>query len=92
MLPLIITAAGPVLLLLLIAIKRHHDLANLAAALVLVLAFVSLFFIQDLVPNSIGQLLIIDNYSSFYLGVIFLAGIVIILLSMGLSGKNGGGH
>ncbi len=78
---MIITAAGPILLLILIAIKRNHTTANLTAAFTLTAAFIAIFFVKEKSPYHIGELLIIDDYALFFLGVIFVAGIVIILLS-----------
>ncbi len=81
LLPMMISAAGVIILLILIAIKRNHMLANLTAIITLVAAFISLFPISGLTTGKIGQLVIIDDYALFYMGLIFLASFVISLLS-----------
>jgi len=81
LLPLLLTAATPVLIMLLIAFKRHHGLSVALSLTGLFLALISLCWVADQTPRSITSLLIVDNLSWFYSGLILLCA----LTSVGLT-------
>jgi len=88
--PFITIAAAPIVIMLVISIYRNH---LVTAILTMVSFIVASFFAYDvsaIVPWTIGDLLIIDQYALFYLGLIFSASFVITLLSYGyLKGREG---
>ncbi len=81
LLPFIITAAGVIVLLLTIAVKRNHSLTHVIAYTTLIAAFASLFYVAGLTPHVVGKLYIIDDYALLYMGLIFLASWIVILFS-----------
>jgi NADH-quinone oxidoreductase subunit N len=64
-----------------IAMKRYHAVVNAFSLLALTAAFISLFNITPYLPRQVTPLLIIDNYTLFYWGLIFAAAFFVILLS-----------
>lgn len=81
LLPFIITASGVIVLLLAIAVKRNHSLTQVIAYTTLTAAFASLFWVVGITPHTVGDLYIFDDYSLFYMGIIFLASWIVILFS-----------
>jgi NADH-quinone oxidoreductase subunit N len=79
--PIIVGAIAPVLVLLVIAFYRDHRLTLVLTLLSLVLALGAVFSVASAVPRNITQLLIIDGYALFFMGVIFAATIAVALLS-----------
>ena len=73
-LPLIITAATSIAVMLVIAFYRSHKLTTVLTLTGLALAAASLPAIAAMTPRSVTPLLIIDNYALFYMGLVFLAG------------------
>jgi len=80
LLPLIILASGAILLLLSIAVKRHHVFTTIVAFAALTAAFISLFF-QGGPAIEISNLLVVDRFSSLFTGMIIFASAIILLLS-----------
>src|SRR5262245_13472647 len=88
LLPLIVVAAASIATLLVIAFNRNHEITVAITLSGLALAFISLLVISDKVPRQITPLLIIDSYALFYLGLLFAASFVVVLLSYGyLAGR-----
>lgn len=79
--PLIIIALAPVIIMIIIALKRYHAVVNVFSLLVLAAAFISLFYIRTYLPRQVSPLLIVDNYTLFYWGLIFAAAFFVVLLS-----------
>jgi NADH-quinone oxidoreductase subunit N len=79
--PIIVGALAPVLILLVIAFYRDHRLTLALTLLSLVLALGAVFSVASAVPRNITQLLIIDGYALFFMGLIFAATIAVALLS-----------
>lgn len=81
LLPLIVLAGTSVLVMVGIAVRRSHGftlgltLAGLAAA------FGSLWIAAPLVPRHVTSLLLIDQYSLFYFGLLITADFVVVLLA-----------
>lgn len=81
LMPLLIIAATSLLTMLLTAVKRNYLITNLLTALGLLAAFLTLFIISEQIPRTIGQLIIIDGFALFYLGLIFFASFIVVILS-----------
>ncbi len=80
MLPMIIIASGAIILLLSIAVKRNHRFTGITAFIFLAGAFASLFF-QDKNGFEVSGLLIIDNFSILFTGMILFASAMVLLIS-----------
>lgn len=81
LLPLLLTAGTAVLVMLAIAIVRHHALSLWITLIGLAASFASLWPIARLLPRPITVLLILDRYSVFYFGLILAATFVVSILS-----------
>ncbi len=81
LMPLIIIALVPIVIMLTIAIKRYHAVVNAFSLLALAAAFISLFYITAYMPRQVTPLLMIDNYTLFYWGLIFAGSFFVVLLS-----------
>ncbi len=81
LLPLIIISIAPILIMVMISIKRNHLVINLFSLLALAISFITLFFVRIYLPRQITPLLIVDNYSLFYWGLIIAASFFVTLLS-----------
>lgn len=81
LIPLMIIALVPITIMFIIAIKRYHAVVNAFSLLALTAAFISLFYITEYMPRQVTPLLIVDNYTLFYWGLIFAASFFVVLLS-----------
>ena len=82
-LPLLVLSTAIVALMLVIAFLRNHTLTVFLTILSLALAVLSLVFSPHFKSVHITSLLIIDGYSLFYMGVIFIAGLFVVILTAG---------
>jgi NADH-quinone oxidoreductase subunit N len=82
LLPFLILFGAPILLLLLIALKRSYSAVGGVSLLILVGAFVSIFPASRAAPRPIPPLLVLDGFTYFFLGLVVAAGFVIGLLSL----------
>lgn len=73
LLPLLITGGTAVLVMLSIAVKRLHDLNATLTVIGLNLALASLYFVVHQPPQAVTELLVIDGYAVFYMGLILFA-------------------
>jgi NADH-quinone oxidoreductase subunit N len=88
LLPLIVVAVASIAVLLAIAFDRNHGITAAITLSGLALAFITLPVISANVPRQITPLLILDGYALFYLGLLFAASFVVVLLSYGyLAGR-----
>ena len=81
MLPLVIVAAASIIVMLSIAVKRNHLLANIISLVLLGAALISIIFVSPEAPVTIIPLLIFDKFSYFYIGLILAASFLVVLLS-----------
>ncbi len=81
LIPLMIIALVPIVIMFTIAIKRYHAVVNAFSLLALIAAFISLFYITSYMPRQVTPLIIVDNYTLFYWGLIFAASFFVVLLS-----------
>lgn len=80
--PLLVLAATAVLVMLLAAFRRDHATAAGLTALGLVLAIVTLLPLADAaVPRAVTELLVIDRYSLFFIGLVCAAALAVTLLA-----------
>jgi NADH-quinone oxidoreductase subunit N len=81
MLPLIIIAAIPVLIMIAVSIKRNHIAAMTITLAGLAASFISIFYIYNSGLPSESPLLIIDKFGLFFTGLFILATIAIVIIS-----------
>lgn len=81
LMPLLMIAATSLLTMLLTAVKRNYPITSLLTALGLLAAFLTLFLISGQIPRTIAPLIIIDGFALFYLGLIFFASFIVVMLS-----------
>lgn len=81
LLPLLLIAATPVVVMLAVICKRSHSLTLWLSLLGLAAAFWSLWPAAGVVPVHVTRLLIVDRYSLFFMGLIFAATFAVALLS-----------
>jgi NADH-quinone oxidoreductase subunit N len=79
--PLIILAAAPAAIMLVIAVRRSHILTFALSTGAVTAALASIVPAAALAPRQVSELLIIDPYALFFTGLILLAGLFVILLS-----------
>ena len=83
LLPYIILVCAIIIIMLLIGIRRSHFIVSVFSLLALVFAFFSLFRVAAFAPRIISGILIIDQFTLFYLGMLFAATFTIVLLANG---------
>jgi NADH-quinone oxidoreductase subunit N len=81
LLPYLILAATPVVVMLTIAFYRSHKLTVILTLSGLFLSAVSLSFVSCALPRGVTPLLMIDRYALYYTGLIIAAGFVVAGLS-----------
>lgn len=79
LIPQIILAAGAIVLLLSIAVRRNHLFTAVAAILFVSASFASLFFNSE--QNEISGIFIRDGFSMFFSGLILIVTVYIMLIS-----------
>lgn len=79
--PIIIIAIAPIVIMLTISVLRKHEVVYGFSIMALLVAFASIFFIIPLIPHLIEPLFIIDRFSLFFLGIIILSALLVTLLS-----------
>jgi NADH-quinone oxidoreductase subunit N len=92
LLPLIIIAVTSIVIMLVIAFYRDHRLTAVLTLAGIFLAAASLPFISTMAPRSITQLLIIDRYALYYMGLIFFAGFAVASLAYSYLDIHDGHH
>ncbi len=83
LLPMIVLAAGTVVMLLVIAFYRNHGLAAGLCLVIQLLALASIFIADANGSQGVMSLLILDGYAYFFIGLLIAASIVVALLSYG---------
>lgn len=81
LLPLVVLAGSSVLIMLLIAIRLSHRIIQLSSSVLFLIAFFSIFYIQNVFPYSLEPLLIVDGFSAFIMALIIFSSIVVNILS-----------
>jgi len=80
-LPLVLIAATPVIIMLLLGWYRNHLLTFSLTLVGILLASFALYRISPMIPRRITGLLILDEFALFYTGLVFASGFVVALLS-----------
>jgi NADH-quinone oxidoreductase subunit N len=80
LLPLIIVAGVPILLMIATAIRRNHPFTLALTLAGLAAAFCSIWMAGQVTPRQVTTLLVIDHYSLFYFGLLIAADIAIVIL------------
>ena len=81
--PLIILSLASVVIMLMIAVRRHHALIAASSFGACVITFCTLPIVVRATPRIVTPLLIIDGYAVFYIGMLVAAAAIVIPLSYG---------
>ncbi len=81
LMPLIIIAGAPVIMMLALSVARRYLVIYIFSILALGAAFLSLVWMNPLLPHPVGMVFIFDGFSTFFLGTIILASLFIMILS-----------
>lgn len=81
LLPLIVIAAAPVVIMLVIAFYRNYRLTYLLTLAGIAFASISLFATSSGIPRRVTSLMKLDEYATFYMGLVFAASFAVTLLS-----------
>jgi NADH-quinone oxidoreductase subunit N len=92
LLPLLIVAGTAVMAMLSVAIRRRHRITAGLTLVGLAAAFASLWIAARTAPRVVPPLLTIDRYALFYMGLIFAASMVFVLLAYDYFSKCEGDH
>ena len=79
--PFLIIATAPVVIMIVISMLRNYKVVYGFSVLSFIAAFGSIFFIFPSAPHMIEPLFIIDVYSLFFLGIIFISALLVTFLS-----------
>jgi NADH-quinone oxidoreductase subunit N len=80
-LPLMTLAATPLAVMLLVAVKRHYLLSTIITFVGLALSFALLPVVTTQSSRQATPLFVIDNFSLFYMGILFTAALTVVVLS-----------
>jgi len=81
LLPVILIAATAILLMLIVAIKRNHQLTFAVSLVGIVISFVSLWPASEGSPRAVSALLLVDRFALFYMGLLLASTAAILLYS-----------
>lgn len=81
LIPFIITASAPILLMIIITISRNLKSVYTFSLLMFLSAFCSLFLTAPFLTHKISTLIIIDPYGIMFMGIILSAGFLITIIS-----------
>lgn len=73
LLPLLITAATAILVMLAVSVRRHHWWSATITVAGLNLALLSLWFVAQNIPQQVTPLLMVDGYACFYMALVLVA-------------------
>jgi NADH-quinone oxidoreductase subunit N len=83
LMPLMILAATPIAVMLMVAVHRSHSITALLTGIGLAGAFISLPMTSSPQSIQVTMLLTIDGLTRFYIGLLVVAGFSAVLLSYG---------
>lgn len=81
LLPLIVLSGAVIAVLLAVALRRDHRLSAALSLLGLVLSCAALAPASSVAPRQVTPLMVVDGYALFFMGLLFAAGIAVVLLS-----------
>jgi len=79
--PFLILAMAPIIIMIVISTKRNYDIVYGFTVLSFIAAIASIFYILPVIPHSIEPLFIMDKYSLFFLGIIFISALLVTFFS-----------
>jgi NADH-quinone oxidoreductase subunit N len=83
LIPLIILAATPIAVMLVVAVHRSHAITAVLTGIGLAGAFISLLPSPSAETGQVTMLLVVDGFARFYIGLLVAAGFAALLLSYG---------
>lgn len=83
LLPFIVPATGSVALLMAIAFSRGHGLAFWLSASTMALSVMALVAVSGRAPARVTDLVVVDGYSLFYMGLVYVTTLLVAVLSYG---------
>ena len=83
LLPIIVTTAVAVIVMLILAFRRNHTLIFAATVIGLAVSLASVFIALPYAPRAVTTLIVIDRFVLFYIALILAATLVIAFLSYG---------
>jgi NADH-quinone oxidoreductase subunit N len=83
LMPLIILAATPIVVMLVVAVYRSHSITAVLTCIGLTGAFISLPLTASVETGQVTMLMIVDGFARFYIGLLVAAGFAAVLLSYG---------
>jgi NADH-quinone oxidoreductase subunit N len=89
--PLLLIAGTAIVVMLGIAFRRNHAFAAGLTIIGLTGAFVSICAAASMAPRQVTSLLLVDQYSLFYMGLIIASAAAVVILSFPYL-ENHGGH
>ena len=90
LLPLLILASAPVIMMLTITVSRNLKVIYGFSLIMFTAAFLSIFFIVPDIPHRIEPLLVIDNFSLVFLGALLCVCLLITVISYVYLTQHGG--
>ena len=90
LLPLLIVASAPVIIMLTITVSRNLKVIYGFSLIMFAAAFLSVFFIAPDIPHRIEPLLVIDNFSLVFLGALLCVCLLITVISYVYLTQHGG--
>lgn len=81
LLPVVVLGAWTVLLMLVVAFRRHHQLTFALTVAGLLLSLAALAVAGDIVPRQVTALFVIDRYALFYQGLVIGSSLAVALLA-----------
>ncbi len=90
LLPLLILASAPVIMMLTITVSRNLKVIYGFSLIMFAAAFLSIFFIVPDIPHRIEPLLVIDNFSLVFLGALLCVCLLITVISYVYLTQHGG--
>lgn len=81
LLPILVLSGAIVLVMLAVAVRRHHGLTAALSATGLLAAVAMLPVAAQTTPIDVTPLLVIDDYALFFQGLMLAAGLAVVLLS-----------
>jgi NADH-quinone oxidoreductase subunit N len=90
LLPLLIVASAPVVIMLTITVSRNLKVIYGFSLFMFTAAFLSVFFIAPDIPHRIEPLLVIDNFSLVFLGALLFVCMLITVISYVYLTQHGG--
>lgn len=79
--PFLILAMAPIIIMIVISMKRNYEVVYGFSVLSIIAAIASVIYILPVILHSIVPLFLIDTYSLFFIEIILISALLVILLS-----------